>query len=169
MNEREHNVAALSAADEEIVAYLDGELDAASAARVERRMADDPQYGQRVRDLERAWDALDVLQRAEADEGFTRSTVEVVALRAGQDVRQQKTSVAWRQRVAWGVATALALASTAGGYAWLSTVLSRPNRQLVRDLPVIERVDEYLHADSVEFLQKLQDEGLFAGEIDDAL
>lgn len=169
MNERENNVADLSAADEEIVAYLDGELDAASAAQVERRMAEDSQYGQRVRDLERAWDALDALQRAEADDGFTRSTVEIVALRAGEDVQQQKSSGALRQRMVWAAATILALASSAAGYIWLSEVLSGPNQQLVRDLPVIERVDEYLHADSVEFLQKLQDEELFAGEIDDAL
>lgn len=169
MNEPENSIADLSVIDEEIVAYLDGELDPASAARVERRMADDPRYGQRVRELEHAWDALDILQRAEADEVFTRGTVEMVALRAGEDVQQRKVSIGRRQRLMWGAATLLALASSAAGYAWLSTVLARPNRQLVQDLPLIERVDEYRYADSIEFLQKLQQEGLFAGEVDDAL
>jgi hypothetical protein len=40
-------------------------------------------------------------------------------------------------------------------------VVSRENRRLLRDLPVIERLDEYRYADSVEFLRTLEREGLF--------
>ena len=63
----------------------------------------------------------------------------------------------------------LTLLSSAAGYACLSAIVAAPNQQLVYDLPVIERVDEYIHADSVEFLEKLQQEGLFGGEIENAL
>jgi hypothetical protein len=45
--------------------------------------------------------------------------------------------------------------------------LDEPNRELVRDLPVIERIDDYRNIDSMEFLQSLQSEGLFAAEVDD--
>ena len=41
---------------------------------------------------------LDVLQRSEVDENFTRSTVEIVALRADEEVTQLKITVANRQR-----------------------------------------------------------------------
>ena len=169
MNENENNVADLSAVDEELVAYLDGELDASGATRVERRLADDPEYRQRLTDLQRAWDSLDLLERTEADEDFTHSTVAMVALRAEQDVKQEQSTVALGRRLWWAGGTALALASATAGYMYLSTILATPNQQLVRDLPVIERMDELRHAESVEFLQKLQAEGLFAGELDDAL
>jgi hypothetical protein len=39
----------------------------------------------------------------------------------------------------------------------------------VRDLPVIERVDEYMKIDSVEFLKQLQREHLFPAEVDDGV
>lgn len=159
----------LSTMDEELVAYLDGELDPVESSRVERRLADDEMYRQRLADMQRAWDALDVLQRSDVDENFTRSTVEIVALRADEDVTEQKATVANRKRYWWAAAIVLTLLSSAAGYACLSAVVSAPNQQLVYDLPVIERVDEYLHADSVDFLEKLQHEGLFNGEIEDAL
>ena len=52
---------ATAAIDEEIVAYLDGELDMETAAKVERRLADDPRYNARLNQLQRAWDMLDNL------------------------------------------------------------------------------------------------------------
>src|SRR5688500_20392718 len=61
--------------DQEIVAYLDGELDPAAAARVERRMAEDPRYNARLNQLEKTWDLLDSLGPTEADDSFTQSTV----------------------------------------------------------------------------------------------
>jgi hypothetical protein len=43
-----------------------------------------------------------------------------------------------------------------------------PDRQLVRDRPVIENVDIYRYAENIEFLRMLEREGLFAdGEDDD--
>jgi len=41
---------------------------------------------------------------------------------------------------------------------------------LLQDLPVIQNVDEYRYADSIEFLRMLEKEGLFAeGGVDDDL
>ena len=47
-------------------------------------------------------------------------------------------------------------------------VASRANDQLVRDLPVIENIETYEYADSVEFLKQLDKSGLFASEGDDS-
>jgi anti-sigma factor RsiW len=158
---------ALASDDDELVAYLDGELDAGGAARVERRLADDPEFRAKLARLQQAWDLLDSLQRSEADDDFTRSTVEMVALRAEGDVRSGNEAIRRSQALAWiGTAAAAALAAWLG-YSALMHRLARPNRELARDLPVIERIDEYVNVDSVEFLQRLQSEGLFAVEVSD--
>jgi anti-sigma factor RsiW len=154
--------------DDELVAYLDGELDAASAARVERRLADDPQFRAKLTRLQQAWDLLDTLQRTEADDDFTRSTVEMVALRAEGDVQTGNQATRRSRSLAWIALAAAALIAAFLGYRGFANRLSRPNRELVRDLPVIERIDEYANIESVEFLQQLQKEGLFAAEVSDA-
>lgn len=155
--------------DEELVAYLDGELDREASARVDRRLADDPQYRARLAQLQRAWDMLDTLQRTEADDSFTQSTVAMVALKAQEDVKADNSSVRKKRSLAWIGLAACVLAAAALGYSILHNRLSEPNRELVRDLPVIERVDEYRNVESVEFLQQLAREHLFAGEGEDAL
>jgi anti-sigma factor RsiW len=165
----ESQIAAEATIDEELVAYLDGELDPAAATRVERRLADDASYRARLAQLQRAWDMLDTLQRAEADDDFARSTVEMVAVQAIDDVQTGQMRAVRRRSLWWaGVAAALVVAALSG-YLWLSNRLDGPNRELVQDLPVIERMDEYRYADSVEFLQELHNEGLFAAEVDDEL
>lgn len=156
-------------ADELLVAYLDGELAADEQVRVERRLADDPQFRQRLAQLQRAWDLLDSLERAEADENFTRSTVEMVAVKAAGDVEAAQARQRWRQKWLYLVGASAMTVSLLAGYLLLSRWVDRPNRELVRDLPVIERVDEYRNAESVEFLRQLHEQGLFAQEVDDAL
>ena len=167
MNESQNTLATATSIDEELVAYLDGELDASAAARIERRLADDAAYRARLAQLQRAWDMLDTLQRSEANDDFARSTVEMIAVKAVDDAKTGQMRVVRRRSLAWAsIALAVLIAATSG-YFLLQWRLDRPNRELVRDLPVIERIDEYHDADSVEFLQQLHQEGLFAAEVDD--
>ena len=63
----------------------------------------------------------------------------------------------------------MALTSLGIGYYATMQYLQGPNEQLKRDLPIIRHVDEYRTADSLEFLQRLADERLFAEEMNDAL
>jgi anti-sigma-K factor RskA len=169
MNELENTPAAAATIDEELVAYLDGELDAAGASRIERRLADDAAYRSRLAQLQRAWDMLDTLQRAEADDDFARSTVEMIAIKAVDDAKTGQMRAVRRRSLAWVGMAATALVAATAGYFLLQWRLDRPNRELVRDLPVIERIDEYRDADSVEFLQQLHQERLFAAEVDDGI
>jgi anti-sigma factor RsiW len=169
MKEDQNTLTPAAGIDEELVSYLDGELDASGAARVERRLADDASYRARLAQLQRAWDLLDTLQRCEAGDDFTRSTVEMIAVKAVDDAKTGQMRAVRRQSFAWLSIGAVVLVAAVTGYFLLTYRLGQPNRDLVRDLPVIERIDEYRNADSVEFLDRLHKEGLFAAEVDDGL
>jgi anti-sigma factor RsiW len=152
------------AVQEELVAYLDGELDAAARARVEERLATDEAYRLQLVRLEQAWDLLDALPRTDADARFTHSTVEMVALAAQKEVREAKQTQRQTNWLGW--AATLAMVALAGllGYRVVNRIASGPNDALVRDLPVIEKVELYRHVDSVDFLRQLDQSGLFADE-----
>ena len=158
----------MSPADE-LVAYLDGELDSVSSARVERRLAEDEAYRQQLKELQQSWDMLDMLDRAEPDESFTRDTVEMVAVKAAEDLSRKKTQLTGRRYLLLGGSTLGIGLSLLLGYWLIASAVSRPNQKLVRDLPVIERIDEYQSAESLEFLKMLEREGLFGKEFEDAL
>src|SRR5687768_13871461 len=135
-------------AAEELVAYLDGELDASGRAQVERRLADDAAFRSRLRVLQRTWDALDVLGRADVGEQFTRTTVELVAVKAAEDVVQEHSRRSQSRLWSWIGWASVGLAAAAAGWLALAGILDQPNQRLLRDLAVIELVDEYRNADS---------------------
>jgi anti-sigma factor RsiW len=155
------------AIDEELVAYLDGELDAETAARIERRLAEDPRFSARLNQLQRAWDLLDTLQQTEADDDFVHSTVAMVAVQAEQDAKTQRLRAVRRRSLAWLALGCLVLVSAAAGYVGLQLQLTHEDRELLRDLPVIEHVDDYRSIDSLDFVKQLAHENLFPAEVDD--
>src|SRR5688500_4657615 len=101
MNEEQNTLTTPAGIDEELVAYLDGELDASGATRVERRLADDAAYRARLAQLQRAWDMLDTLRRSEANDDFARSTVEMIAVRAADDAQTGQMRAVRRRSLAW--------------------------------------------------------------------
>jgi len=167
MSENNPGLAETTSIDEEIVAYLDGELDSESEARVARRLSDDPAYRLRLNQLQQAWDLLDNLRGTEADDEFTASTVAMVAVQAEQEAKSQQMRTVRRQNFAWLTLVAVVLLSMASGYFVLHRRLTRADRKLVRDLPVIEHVDEYSNIDDLNFLKLLARENLFPSEVDD--
>jgi anti-sigma factor RsiW len=168
MNEERSPTDAVVAGDE-LVAYLDGELSRDEEAVVIRRLTEDPAYQQRLAQLQRAWDLLDVLHKAEPDAEFTRSTVEMVAVQQEKEAERAHESLL-RRRLGWWIVGGLAVALlVAGGFSYVQSKLSEPERQFLRDYPVIQRVDQYRNAESVEFLERLRKEGLFPGEGEDAI
>lgn len=154
---------------EQLVAYLDGELDAESSLEVERRLAADESFRRELQQLQRAWDMLDELPKSELSDSFTQTTVEMVVLSAEQELEQQKSRVHWQRRVWWLAGAVSLVVASLVGFWTLAALLARPNEQMVRDLPVIENVDLYRVAESADYLRELHDSGLFAEEIDDAL
>ena len=146
--------------DEELVAYLDGELDAESARHIEALLASDPVVRQRLQSLERTWDLLDELDAAPLGEPFTQTTLEMVAIAARQDAEQSRAEAPRRRRrLALAVGASLMAAAAAGFFAVL---LYNPDRQLLQNLPILDNLDEYRQIDSIEFLRRLRDEKLFS-------
>ncbi len=146
---------------EELTAYLDGELDVAEVRRVEERLARDAVYRAELQRLERTWTLLDRLPRSTVDEGFTKSTIEMVAVVASREAEAVEDSLPRRRQRRRliglaGVVAAGLVGFIAGHFIWPS-----PNEALLRDLPVLENLDRYYQADNLEFLQALEHEGLF--------
>ncbi len=141
---------------EQLVAYLDGELPPEESAAVEQRLASDAEFRGEMQQLAWAWDALDELPPPAVDDSFAATTMELIAVRAEQDLVAQTAALPARRRRRRGfVVLALALVTMlgflAGSLAWPD-----PNQALLDDLQVIQRVDLLTQAGSVEFLRLLE-------------
>ncbi len=154
---------------EQLVAYLDGELDAESSVQIERRLAEDAEFRRELRRLQHAWDMLDELPKVEVSEGFTQTTVEMVVLSAEHELQEEAKRVDRRGRLLWGLGGGVFAATALVSFWIVSTYLARPNEQLLRDLPVIEDIELLRVADNIEFVRYLNESGLFDEEVDDAL
>lgn len=151
----------------ELIAYLDGEVDATTRQKIERCLAQDPQLVKRMREHQQAWDLLDELPREEDCAEFAQTTLEMVAIAAASDV--EVAAVESKKRRTWlrGLGAATLIATSLAGFWMTTSMLVRPNQQLLEDLPVIEDLKAFQHADNIEFLLALENEGLFVGEDND--
>lgn len=148
--------------DQQLVAYLDGELDADSRDQIERQLAEDAHSRDRLRDLQQTWDLLDHLPSSQTDNSFTETTVELVAAKASEEVTTQQRAVVRRRRISRSLAVGMFVAAAALGYLAFWGVSAENQKRLLRDLPVVENMDWYLHAESVSFLHQLDQGPLFA-------
>ncbi len=149
---------------EELVAYLDGELDTESNRRVERRLARDADYRQQLRELQQSWDLLDHLPQADVDHSFTESTIAMVALQTSDDHQHARSRHSRQRRLMIGSALACSVLVFVAAFSATRWWAGRQDRKLLRDLPVIENLDHYRYAESIEFLRLLEREGLFVEE-----
>src|SRR5436190_13553747 len=87
--------------DEELVAYLDGEIDATGRLRVERRLAEDAAFRERLRRMQQTWEALDLLPRSSVGEEFTSSTMTLVVAEQEVAATQAVQQLKFRQGRHW--------------------------------------------------------------------
>ena len=149
--------------DDELVAYLDGELDDRRSEEIEQFLRERPEARERLAELQRTWDLLDTLPRPEATNTFTRSTIEMVVSDATREINKSKSRVKF-----WGLIGSAGVLATVLGAAMSYYIVNRyqnqPTRELVQDLELIENFDKYLVVDDVEFVQSLVDSELFVEE-----
>ncbi len=155
--------------DEELVAYLDGELSRDNASRVEDALSENAEYRLRLKQLQQAWDLMDDLPQSTMDESFIKSTVELVVVSAESEVmvtvNRWKT---WRIGI-WAVSLAAVLVMVWGGSALVNSLGGRDNQQLLNDLPLVQEIDVYDPIDNMDFLKELDASGVFSEELDDAI
>ncbi len=151
---------------EQLVSYLDGELSIEQSRRIEERLSTDDTARDELRRLEKVWDVLDGLPRSQVNETFARTTVEMVALAAEKDLKQEHAARPRRQIQTWLAASVAVLLAGVVGFAGAALFFPDRNGALLRDLPVIENFEMLQKAENVAFLKRLAEEGAFLSESD---
>ena len=151
-----------------LVAYLDGELSPELSLQVERRLSQEQDFRKLLRELQSTWDLLDELPQPTLDDGFTRTTVEMVAVRLAEDVDRETSSMLKRRIQRRCLMVVGTMASLLVGFWATRQFQSRRDRELLQDLPVIERIDMYTQIDDVTFLRQLAEADLFEDATEEA-
>ncbi|MGQ9504137.1 MAG: zf-HC2 domain-containing protein [Thermogutta sp.] len=154
----------IEAIRDELVAYLDGELSAEEAARIELLAEQDMRVREELQRLAETWDWLDALERPTVDEDFTRTTLEMVAQSAASEVVSQVDSQRKLRLLLAGIAVLGAIVAFLVGWRTASFFWQNPNQWLIEHYAVIENQDYYRHVESLDFLRMLRDHGLFRDE-----
>ena len=164
---------------EELVAYLDGELDPKAAESVATRLSLDPKLRADADALQRAWDILDVLPKPQPSAAFTTRTVsQVIPVPPGQSGTQMLAP----SGPAAVTMTALPPARPGVGF-WLGSILlilvaglagyvghravtppPRPAEPPLEDVPLMKNLRLYRTVDDLDYLKKLDSPELFGEE-----
>ena len=148
---------------DELVAYLDGEIDEETRRRFEDRMARDGASRRELEEFQRAWECLDMLPAATVSESFARTTIEMVAVTAEREQSGPRVTRFARRHRRW---TALVVGLVSGllGYAAVAARFPGTDELLLRERRLLERIDVYLEIDDIRYLRRLHEEGLFVEE-----
>lgn len=143
----------------ELVAYLDGELDETLTQRIETVLSQSPVARNDVEMLVRTYDLLDLLPRPKASTEFTEKTIATAKLaEVPVDYTQSAAFQKVRKLVPVLGYAALVAAGGLAGYAAMNQYVPLPEDALLRDLPVIEKLDDYTEVGDVQFLERLGNE-----------
>ncbi|MCA9189843.1 MAG: hypothetical protein R3E01_09255 [Pirellulaceae bacterium] len=154
----------LDQAYEDLIAYLDNELDDRRRHEVERRLADDPGFRDKLRGLQSSWDMLDELPSESADESFTRTTLEIVATNIEQSLQKDEASF-WNRPFGRRVKVAIVVgAAFTTGFLIVFAIAKGIAFQYERDLGLWTNYRLYQNIDSIEFLRSMRDKGLFLAD-----
>jgi hypothetical protein len=158
--------------EERLVAYLDGELDDAEVRKVEELVAADPKAREVLAGLDHAWTLLDKLSPASVDDVFTRTTIEMVSVKAAEDLAGQQAAIPRRRRRRWLIGAGSLAILAAAGFFGVALFWPNPNRELLQDLPVLEDLDEFQRVfnkndQDVQFLRLLHQHKLFVKDAAD--
>jgi anti-sigma factor RsiW len=153
---------------EELISYLDGELDEEKSREVEARLTLDVSFRAEADALKQAWGMLDYLPQPEPPIDFTNRTLEKLSLQQMRSSLDHKAPVRRRWgKLAWVAAALLAAGAGLGMAAYLWAPRSESaelHTNMTRYLGVIEKLHLYEHVDEFDFLEKLDHPDLFGEE-----
>ncbi|GAG41335.1 unnamed protein product, partial [marine sediment metagenome] len=110
------------------------------------------------------WAMLDELEQPEVKTDSTETTLEMVAIAAQSDVRSVSPRRQFRRYLTF---TASLFAAGILGFLCVALARPDPDRRLLEDLAVVERLDEYRQSDNIELLRELRKSGLFLEDSSD--
>jgi len=150
---------------EDLVAYLDGELDDAATQEVETKLSQDPAVRTEAEDLKRTWSLLDYLPRPKASEQFTSRTMDKLATIQVASARRARLS-RWVAGAGWAAAVVLA---GFGGF-WMTKHWPKamPSELPFEDRRLMEHHEywhQYENVESFDFLKALERSELFSEDL----
>jgi hypothetical protein len=150
--------------DDDLIAYLDGELDDDAAEAVESQLANDPAARTRADEYKRSFDLLDYLPKSEPSSTFATRTMTRLMPTAAASGPQPVVArrKAWPEVLAWCLLGLLAGGlAFAGHRGWRAATTPPPADLPLSDLAVIEHLPLYAGVDDVGFLRGLVAADLF--------
>ena len=151
---------------EELVAYLDGELDAEQSRRIEQCAAVEPEARRMLEEFDRTWHMLDELDAPATSEDFTphdlgdgrRGRCRGCAEAKAQGPRRRLRAGLW--------AAAGLVGAAAAGFLLVTALVPDPNAQLLQDLPILENYDSTARSTASIFSCAVNKEKLFTEDAD---
>ena len=149
---------------EQLVVYLDGELNDQQSAAMEKRLRNDPELRRMADELDRTWGLLDALEPVVAGEKFSQQTMKTVVTSSAHAEQQRPASLqkllstfASSQALAW---FGIGVLGTLCGLG-LSTFRSPSEEsakaiQLLRQIDILDRYPQYSIIPDVASLQQLR-------------
>jgi hypothetical protein len=145
--------------DEQLTAYLDGELTPAESASLERNLVDDQSLRKRLAELRQAYDLLDKIPETPHKQSFTQSTISMVV----QEVKQSQAEpiattkvmpvkrnwFTWPSILAVIAISSLCGAALGGLVALLQTRSELSNLSVIANLPGLQDVGEWKVAEEL--------------------
>jgi anti-sigma factor RsiW len=169
------------AATEELVAYLDGELDAKASESLKTKLSLDPKLRAKADALQRAWDILDVLPRPLPSPAFASRTMSQVIPTAAAPSGTQVLPYAGGPAPSvtafpaarpgagfWLGSAAVILAAALGGYLAHKSFAPAPKavspEPPLEDLTLMKNLRLYRNVEDMDYLKKLDSPELFGDD-----
>ncbi|MGL4462801.1 MAG: hypothetical protein ACRDD1_17020 [Planctomycetia bacterium] len=141
----------------ELVAFLDGEADPTLASQLSLKIDRSVSARREVDALKQTWELLDHLPRPNPSGRFTQHTIELVKIEGRQATERRQAAADVAGNVAGVFVWVLVgVGCFVGGLVGVRFWPDR-NLELARDLPIIERLDDYQAAGDLQFLKQLHD------------
>ena len=166
MTEKQHSFEEINRLNEQLSAYIDGELSSDEIDILEKRLEADDVLRRHLEGLRNNWSLLAHLPRENAASRFTASTVEMVAIRAEDHQTHDDHAAGWHIRFFPRWLLILCAAFLAGMFGYLLTktitsnvpvngLLQTRNVLLLKNLNFLEHFPEYYQlGEDLEFLKK---------------
>lgn len=144
---------------ENLVAYLDGELDEEGTLEVERTLTESAEIRLEVEALSKTWDLLGELPSVESSKEFTERTMASIQTASAPQIAQPLISPQIRWTLLWTGLFAGLVGSAVLGFWMTNRGIPDQTDPLLKNLPVIQNLDVYEEVGSVEFLKELEELG----------